>query len=202
MLRYLLAILFMFSAFAGQAQKTALEKAVDSTCKCINIQRPKITSKQTFNELVTKCIMQCAMPYMDDIAKEENITALDEDDGEKIGQKIGMKLAVACPSFLELIAKYEMDDKDEKGEILTGTIKGTITDVTVADYVYLHVKDGAGKITKILWLDYFSGSDDYKENPTVLKGKTASLEWSQIELYAVKQKDFVTVKKITKLEVK
>lgn len=197
-------IVFVITLTGGivSAQKTALEKVVDSSCKCLNEIKGKIKNTDDFNKLGQGCIMQAAAPHLEEIAKDEGIPLekMDEDGGEKIGEKIGIKLATSCPAFLELFTQFGQDD-EEQG-VIKGSVKGTIINVEVNDQLTLTLKDDAGKLTKLTWLTYFEGADEYKTNPLVLKGRKAELNWVQVELYAVKQKDFILVKEITKLSVK
>ena len=180
------------------AQKTALEKAVDSSCKCLNEVKSRIKSSAEFEELGQGCVIKAAAAHMEAIAQEEGISLekLDDETGEKIGEKIGMKLALNCPAFLELFMKYgDMDEED----VIKGEAKGTVTNVEATDHVYVTVKDAAGKLTRVIWLDYFEGADEYKANPLLLKGKKVTIAWVQAEIYSVKQKDFISIKKISKL---
>jgi hypothetical protein len=194
-------LLFLSSAFSAIlfAQKTALDKAADSTCKCLTAVRDKIKSSQAFDEKGQACILKSVAPFLADISKEENISLeeLNKDVGEKLGNKIGYKLFATCPAFAELASQYIAGENEEA----TSETTGIVTDVLISDQIYLNVKDKTGKIIKLAWIEYFPGSDDYKTAPASLKGKKVTLEWKQIELYNVKQKDFITTKEITRLSL-
>ena len=203
MRKLLLLSAIIFFCGIVSAQKTALEKVVDSSCKCLNGLRGKIKNGDDFNKLGQGCIMSAAAPYLEEIAKDEGISmdSLDSDGGEKLGQKIGIKLATSCPAFLEMYAQYGQNE--EESSVVKGTVKGTITLVDPSSGNFtLTIKDDAGKLTKLTWLTYFEGADDYKANPLLLKGKKAEITWVQVELYSVKQKDFIVVKEVTGLSVK
>jgi hypothetical protein len=193
--------LFIFTAPAF-GQKSSMDKAVDSTCKCLEAIKDKIKNSADFDKLGQGCIIKAALPYIEGISKEENIPIkeLNEDVGEKLGQKIGMKLISGCPAFMELISLYSNDNKDS--DIVTGKSSGVVTNVDISDHVYLNIKESSGKITKVIWVEYFPGSDEYKSNPAALKGKQVEVEWKQTEIYYIAQKDFAIVKQVSKLTVK
>ncbi|MET0394126.1 MAG: hypothetical protein ABW019_13330 [Chitinophagaceae bacterium] len=198
MRKLLFIVTVCFLTANAAAQKTALEKAVDSSCKCLNEVKSRIKSSKDFDELAQNCILKASAIHFEAIAKEEGIDfeKLDDETGEKIGEKIGMKLALSCPAFLELFMQYgDVDDED----VIKGEVKGTVTYVEATDHVYVTVKDAAGKLTKVIWLDYFEGADEYKANPLLLKGKAVTISWVQAEIYSVKQKDFISIKRISKL---
>ena len=198
----LIAIIFITVTVPAFSQKTYLDIVADSTCKCMEAGKNTVKSEADFDKLSEKCIMKAAIPYIDSFAKEEGIK-IDEFDselGNKVGQRIGMKLLTNCPTFIELIAEFSNDKDDE--EVLTGKTTGTVTDVVISDHVYLHIKETTGKITKLAWVDYFPGADVYKKNPSLLKGKQVEAEWKQSQLYSIVNKDFVEVKVVRGLRVK
>lgn len=194
--------LFIFFTATAQDKRMAIDKAVDSTCKCLEAAKDKIKTPADFNKYGEGCIIKSAMPFLEEIAKEENIPIdlLDdgEEIGEKLGNKIGMKLVTDCPAFLDLVAQYAGDG--DEGEV-TGKVNGTVSSVEVGEHLYINVREQSGKVVKLVWLQYFPGADDFKSSPDTLKGKKVNIQWKQVELYTVKQKDFITVKQLTKLEL-
>ena len=202
MKKYLIAIIFIAFTAPAFTQKSYLDKVADSTCKCMEAGKNSVKSESDLDKLGEKCIMKAALPYIDSFAKEEGlkIEEFDSELGNKIGQKIGMKLITNCPIFIELIATYSSDNDSD--EVVTGKSIGTVTDVTLSDHVYLSVKEPSGKITRLTWVEYFPGADDYKNNPSRLKGKQVEAEWKQQEIYKIANKDFVIVKVVSKLTVK
>ena len=202
------AILFTLTFFTvfiatAQTKRTAIDKAVDSTCKCLEAAKDKIKSEADFDKIGEGCIIKSAMPFLSEIAKEENIPIdlLDdgEEIGEKLGNKIGMKLIIDCPAFLDLIAQYANNEGDEAE--VTGKTSGTVSSVETGEHLYINVREQSGKVVKLVWLQYFPGADDFKSSPDALKGKKVKIQWKQVELYTVKQKDFITVKQLVKLEL-
>lgn len=197
-----IALFFLFWFCEAGAQQKAIDKAADSTCRCLTAMKDSIKTEADFEKAGENCTIKGMLPYLEEIAKEENISLEDIDDeeevGEQLGEKIGMKLVVNCPFFIELITQLDIFDEEKT---VTGEISGSVTDVETNDHVYLHIKDQSGKITKLIWLEYFPGSDEFKSHPGQLKGKNVTIKWKQIELYLVRHKDFIVSKVITKLSV-
>jgi hypothetical protein len=202
----ILLAFFLLSTSQLFAQQTGIEKASDSTCKCLESVKDKIKNTADFNKYGLGCIAKSALPYFEEISKQEgiNIDNLDNEEGQKIGRKIGFKLAMTCPLFVDLIKDFDSDDmKTGSGTGKSAAVvSGTVINVELTDHAYITVKDDAGKIFKLVWVQYFEGSDAYKANPLLLKQKKVAITWESAEIYNVKQRDFLNVKAITKLEIR
>jgi hypothetical protein len=202
MKKYFLSMILTGLAFSAFTQKNYVDKVADSTCKCLEAGKAQIKSEADLDNLGQKCIIKAATPYLDSFSRDENVKIedLDGEIGNKIGQKIGMKLVTSCPVFVELIANFS-NNQDEP-EVVTGKTSGTVTAVAISDHVFLSIKEASGKITRLAWIEYFPGADQYKSNPALLKGKQVEVEWKQSQIYNIANKDFATVKVISKLRVK
>ncbi len=199
---YFVAIIFLACTSPVFAQSTYLDKVADDACRCFETAKDKIKNEADFNKAAENCISTAMMPYLDSFSKDENVPVeeLDKEVGAKIGQKMGVKLAKSCPVFLQLVTDYALDKEED--DIVTGTATGLITAVHITDHVYLDIKGSSGKITKVVWLHYFPGADDYKSSPARLKGKKVEVEWLEQEIYFIAKKDFGLVKAISKLGIK
>lgn len=208
MRKLFLYLLFLSIFQSVHAQEKAMDKATDSACRCLTAIKDSVKTSEDFDQKGQACLIKSVIPYLQEISTEENIDLegliikglegedIDGEIGEKLGTRIGINLVVKCPVFLELIAQF---DDGEEEEIVTGVISGFVSKVEKDDQLYLYVKESSGKITKLVWLDYFPGADEYKDDPEKLKGKTITANWRMLELYSVKQKDFILCKAITKL---
>ncbi|TMI69735.1 MAG: hypothetical protein E6H09_18775 [Bacteroidetes bacterium] len=202
MKKYILSIILAGFASSAFTQKNYLDKVTDSTCKCLEAGKAKVKSEADLDKLGENCILKAATPYLDSFSRDENVKIedLDGEIGNKIGQKIGMKLVTNCPAFVELIATFS--NSQDEPEVVTGKTSGTVTAVTTSDHIFLSIKEASGKITRLAWIEYFPGADEYKSNPALLKGKQVEVEWKQSEIYNIANKDFAIVKVISKLRVK
>jgi len=206
--KIILSVFVLFSFQGVFAQQTAIEKVSDSACHCLTAIKDSIKTSADFETRGQGCIIKAMLAHVTELAKEEGINVddlINENDdsevlGEQIGTKIGINLVTNCPDFLELVMKYDTDEESE-GEVVKGSISGVISKVEKEDQLYLHIKESSGKITKLIWLEYFPGADDYKADPEKLKGKEVTANWRMLELYSLKQKDFILSKTITKLVV-
>lgn len=189
-------------AVSAYTQKGYMDKITDSACKCVEAVKAQVKTMADFDKVGEECLMNATTPYLDSIAKEENIPAEEftEDTWNKIGQKIGVRLAGNCPAFVKLIAAFP--DAGESAGAVTGKVSGVIAAVQITDHVYITIKEPSGTITKLAWVYYFPGSDDYKANPAKLKGKKVEANWTEDEIYVIAKKDFVVVKVLGELVVK
>jgi len=202
----LLPIAFLLcSIHALIAQPTpALDKVTKLTCECFTKQKDKIKNQADAEKVIGICLFQSGQDKIAALQKELRIKTLNEAGGRKIGEAVGIKLATNCPEFVsKMIAATSITTEDKTK--LTATEKsnyiGEIVQVETNGYTFIHIKNEAGRVSKFLWLEYFKGSDAYKQNPQTLVGKNVEIQWQLIEIYDGKLNDYMQVKEIRDLKV-
>jgi hypothetical protein len=193
-------VLLLVVTMAGLSQQTYIDTIATNACKCFEAGKSSVKSSADFNKLGEDCLSEASTPYLEQYAIEEGIEIdnLTEEMGNKLGRKVGMKLATRCPVFVELVNAFP----DEEENSSTGKTSGIVTAVQITDHVYITVKEPSGTLTRLVWVFYFDGADAYKANPAKLKGKKIEAEWLEEEIYQVAKKDFVLMKVLSGLEVK
>ncbi|MES2776170.1 MAG: hypothetical protein V4722_18475 [Bacteroidota bacterium] len=197
-------VLTGYQALHSQATP-ALDKVSKATCDCMTKQKDKIKTQADAERIISVCMMQTAGDNLTALQKELKIKTMDMAGGKKLGQAVGIKLASDCPVFMEKMMQIQGGgvETPTDNSKLTATEKsnfmGEIVQVETDGYLYVHIKNEAGRITKFLWLEYFKGSDPYKANPQLLVGKKVEIQWQQIEIYNAKLNDYVDAKEIREL---
>lgn len=190
---------FMFMGQQLDAQKL-MDKLSDQACDQIKNLDKDLTAAEA-EKALENVMVNVVMKNYSEISKEYNldIANASEEDFVKIGEDLGMKLATDCPAFLTLAIQMGAGEMEE--ESASNTIEGQFLGVEGDDFVFVTVKDSAGKTQKLFWGASFSGDGDLM-NAKKLKGKSVVVSFTEKECYNAKLKDYSTLREITSLEVK
>jgi hypothetical protein len=181
------------------AQKTLQQKMSADFCVELN----KLKLSDDFNEENMQKLGMAMLPiftkYAEEIEKELGIVLKTQDDYKKVGEIIGQDAALTCPKFKKMTENMVQNqlEKNEETESLEGTFIGMDNSGTLA---ILRVKDASGREQKILWMEYFEGSETLIKTPELLKNKKVSITFTEREIYEPKIKDYVKVKVVTNLK--
>ncbi|MEO7311279.1 MAG: hypothetical protein ABIX01_12830 [Chitinophagaceae bacterium] len=206
MKKIILAIALVTAAPTLYAQATpALDKVTKATCDCVAKQKDNIKNETDAQKILSVCMMQSAGDKLPALQKELKLKSLNTPaEAQKLGQAVALKLSSECPAFLDIMMRLQGNIQADNSKI-TSTEKsnfmGEIVAVETEGYTYIHIKNEAGRITKFLWLEYFKGSDAYKQNPKLLLGKKVEIQWQQIEIYNAKLNDYMDAKEIRELSL-
>ncbi len=134
-------------------------------------------------------MLESSMPYKKKLKKDHDID-FDKinEDGRKLGQIIGLKMAEFCPSsLLKLVDKTKLDSQnnetknseqvDDKMEKTTKQelFTGEIVSINENKFVKFSIKGESGKITKFFWLSWIKSNLELENQYKSLVGKSISL---------------------------
>jgi hypothetical protein len=170
------------------AQEDIYKKIAQETCDCINSKDLTGATRKSVEMSLGLCMIE----------KIQNASIqIDIQDPEQMrsfGEKVGIQMAPICPS----IFAYFTDEQPEAAPTFE-SVNGKIKAIEEGDFLTVILKDSNGKETKLLWLRYFTGSDDYLENPKSLIGKQVSIKYQLIEAYMPKAKGYFSFKEIVEM---
>lgn len=176
-----------------------LDAIAQETCDCIGKKDLEGMAQEKINLELGICMMESfSSRDATEMAKLE-VDITDQSSINKFAEKIGIRMAVKCPSTLQKVAATNTVVEQET--VVMGTIEGTIKEVTDGEFSYIIVEDGSGRSHKLLWLRYFKGSETISSNPESAKGKKAKITYAPIECYSPKAKDYYDQKEIKSLEL-
>ena len=95
-----------------------------------------------------------------DELKAAGYNLLDTKSSEKLGNDVGVQLVFECPDFMNTLVKNSRvvtDIAQRNKQSPSGTISGTLVNISGGDFSYLQVADDKGKIEKLWWMEYFDG---------------------------------------------
>ena len=183
---------------------SAVDKVTKSTCDCFTKQKDNIKNEADAEKILGVCLLKAASDKLPALQKELKLKTWNEAAGNKLGQAVGLKLATECPVFLEKMMGVKTEKEAPKTQLAStekSNFIGEVVKIETDGYTYIHIKNEAGRITKFLWLEYFKGSDDYKQKPELLIGKKVEIQWQQVEIYNAKLNDYSNEKEVMELKI-
>ena len=184
-------IIVSTSSFSQTEQeKGEIAKAV---CECMD-KKKELNLKD--RKAVEMGLGLCMLEVIQE--KKLDISISDSDAMEKFGQMVGIHMAGVCPNVFEAFMDNTQSESKAADEI---EISGTVKSIDSKDMATISVRDDSGKEHKLLWLHYFTGSDDFVSDPKKMIGKKVSLSYKISDVYSPSRKAYVTVKELTRLTI-
>lgn len=151
------------------AQDDYMDLIVQECCKCIADLPQDLGTDETTMQMGL-CMMQPALPYLDQIKEDYGIDfARDpQGEGERLGGIIGMKMIEVCPDeLMRLSENVNQSDSpllDQSASASTpeesqGSFIGEVTALDKEGFVIFTVRSFQGKARKFYWLGFVEMED-------------------------------------------
>ena len=137
--------------------------------------------------------------YSKEIEKEWGLSRDNDQDYEKISEKIGQEAALGCPKFLDFVRNNLSEIKESADEDETKLITGTFQRIEEQLFCSLVIKTKAGKEEKLWWFQFFEGADELIKKPAMLAKKNITVRYTEMEVYDSKLKEYRAIKVIKSL---
>jgi len=205
MKRFFPVLIFsIFYATTLHAQITAIgpaeRKLTDSLCSCIT--HLDLSALHTKKEAVD-AFMDCFGKQSDllvAVAQEKNLSMEDNTAMHNLGAGIAKNLMTEkCQGFMALAVK--MAGKDDDAGSGSNATAGKFKRIDNKGFNYIVVVGDDNQEKSFLWLQQFTGSENFVGNPASLAGKRLKIEWKEIEVYLPEAKGYSKVKEITAITV-
>jgi len=197
--------------FSGMAQST-MDKTLESACDCMNKKNSEdVVDYDSYLALVIECASPVILKYQEELKDELNITTRDEMAAiEEIGSKVGERLVLECPKFMELtlkvlgedeemmdIALDEYSDSDAEDDEMTEA--GTVLTINKTFPCQITIKNQQGETLNFLWTEQIDVESQFVTNPDSLKGKKVNVVYYYSEFYDAQSGEYVTRKVLIEL---
>jgi len=169
------------------------QKLAQETCDCISKKDLKDANKKSIEMALGFCLLEVI---------QQNGIELEITDPKAMrsfGEKVGLQMAPLCPSVFGYLIDEANKTESDKPQV--SSLSGKIKSVEEDGFLFVTLKEDGGKETRLIWLHYFNGSDDYLTNPRKLIGKKVTIEYQSTECYLPKIKGYFAYKEITNLEI-
>lgn len=187
---FFLLLLTNFSFAQVNSKEGLIDVLSNQTCDCLNTKEDLTESNLELTLGV--CIIQSIQKNTVNVEKYfgKNIL-LNEDNMTEIAESIGVKLALECPKFTNLISNMTYEDEAMDEEYLSLT--GKIVTVNSEQFITFKLKQDSGKTVSFLVLEDFENS--YLLLDSVIKpSDTVEISYYEATLYDAKIKKFVPYK--------
>ncbi len=170
------------------------EAAADATCTCMADYDVTTMSTGEIEMQLGICMVTFAIDGREryetlfgtlDMTDERSLTQL--------GENVGVKMMGVCPKVVMAAAGGSTGGQASAGTEVIGTFQGV---TTAGKQAVVTVKVENGPPTKMLWLEYWPGSDDVE----ALKGKRVHARYEIRELYDAATESYLTQKVIVAVE--
>ena len=210
-MRKVLLFIMVTSCFTVMAQ-TTMDKTLETACDCINKKNSEdVVDYDSYLALVIECASPVILKNQEELKDELNITTRDEMAAiEEIGEKIGERLVLECPKFMELTMKVMGEDEemmdlaleeysDMEAENDEMTEAGTVVTINKAFPCQITLKNQEGETLNFIWTDPIDIDDQFVSNPDNLKGRKVNIVYFYGELYDAQSGEYVSRKILTEL---
>ena len=199
---YLLLAISLFTPL----QKTIAQKDSTLTQKitndfCIEFSKKDFSKLKGFEMEIGLLVVPIIEKYGKEIKKEWDLDPENEEDYEKISEKIGREAAIGCPKFLGFIRNNIDDINADDDDSNIKSVSGTFQRLEVQLFTALVIKTKAGKEEKLWWFQFFEGSDELVKDPAHLAKKNLTIKYSEMEVYDAKLKEYRTIKVLKNLAI-
>jgi hypothetical protein len=212
MKKIIIALLMSAALTSAFAQQTASEKAQGEACDCLNkIDKKTVNTPDKIEKATTQCLVTAMTVNIVGLAEENGyqLSEINEETGQAIGEKFGMQLALSCPKFLEFSAGMADNLTDEqkkssmdrmRGFDNTGSVSGTFVRLDVASgEPKIVIKNASNVEESFLWIRRFDGSLALETDPKAYAGKKVTIQWGEFERFDAKTRTYKKVREITKI---
>jgi hypothetical protein len=194
-------IMLIFAAMlllaAPVSAQDLLDKLADYSCNCLSQKNLDNASTEEIQMQMGFCIMEAVGKYPDEFQKAYgSLDPSDQAAMTKLGEDIGMKMAFKCPNTLMKLAVMETQTTTTSTVTTVSTLKGTLKAVEGDDFSQLVIRDEAGRTHKLLWLEYFNGSERLISSPEKAIGRQVTVQYETIECYSPKVNDYINCKAV------
>lgn len=195
----LFALIGLFAGLLTPATAQDIkDKLAAEACDCIGEKDTDNMSTEDLQMQLSMCLMEAVGNNQAAFQEEYGtLNPSDQETMQKLGQDIGMRMVTKCPQYMMKLANQQAPPQSaapaptKKASSLQGTIKAVGGD----EVAIVTVVEDNGRSHKLLWLDFFPGSDRL-QNPSEAVGKKVTVEYQEMEVYSPKAKEYFKRKKI------
>jgi hypothetical protein len=183
---------------AQTMSKSDFEKAVIADfCDSFAKVSPRI-NKQNMTAEVGLLMLPLFGKYSAQIESHWGLSTSNTTDYEAIGERLGQLATLNCPAFTAYI-KENLNDIVGTETKETKPYAGKIIGIEGKPFTYLLVQNAQGRTDKFYWLEFFPGADKLAGPATSYSNKPVSISYREMDVYQAAEKEYKTIKIITRL---
>lgn len=191
-------LLLVLVSITSSAQEL-LDTVAKEVCACVEGKKDKLQglTPDKVQAQLGLCILSSYTAHDKEVKAKYGDLMGNDKAMEKFGEDIGVKMVTACPETLMEFAG--VGDDEVTAEVLS--VEGKITEIKNEQFTTILVKDKNGRVYSFLVLNYFDTASLIIGNE-LTKNSSVVIEYSEVELYDNKSKEFRFFKVISGIEKK
>jgi hypothetical protein len=205
-------LLIMVTSCLSLIAQTTMDKTLEIACDCINEKNSDdVVDYDSYLALVIECASPVILKNQEKLKDELNIITRDEMEAiEEIGSKVGERLVLECPKFMEITMNVLGEDEEmmdialdeyteNESEYNDLIEEGTVFSVNKTFPCQLTIKNNQGETLNFLWTEQIDIENQYVTNPDSLKGKKVRIVYYNSEFYDAQSGVYMTRKVLIEL---
>ena len=209
-------LLFVSALFLANVafSQDVFHKMAAGTCECLKKKDIRSKPADALQVELGLCLIE-QMGQNEKELKKAGYNPQSLDIYEKVGEKVGLQLAVSCPEFMAVVSDMMNDENsdlkervekrlEERSDAPVGVkvyeaFSGEVKGVEYGDFAKISVKGADGKRKDFYWITSFDGDDDLiaLESLDKLTGKKVTVIYYEEEVYFHKMKTYLGINHIT-----
>ena len=190
---FLLFVVFANFSFA----QDVMDKITIETCECIkakNLDLEKVAPSELQMQLGL-CMMQSYSNHKEKLPKSKRALLDNDEQMEKFGEEIGMKMITHCPDILMAIGKNEIQ-KNEESEVVETQIlssTGQLIERKIDGFLTIRIKEESGRINDFILVKNFDNAFLISDDVLKVNSKV-KVDFYYEDIYDSKLNKFVNSK--------
>lgn len=198
MKKTLLIIAFIVLPALTSYSQDYMKKIAEKACTCVS-EIPD--EEELTGENFGLCILEIAAQYSDELLRDHNIDMLNIDvQGEELGRKVALEMMTTCPDQIRRIAASTAQEKEEVEDAYLEA-EGLIKSIVDDSFVVFSLTDNEGRTSKFYWLTFIKSENDIQNDFENLEGKFVKIEYSTVEIYDPKIREYRNYNMIESLNI-
>lgn len=187
-------------ANAQDSQEKYIADVAQHTCDCM-----EETPQAELDEDAETVLGLCILGYVTDNLERHEVYYGKLDFGDEqtlvpLAEAVGEKAFDLCPSTMMIVVMKSLPDSEkDKMMAAENSFTGTFQGYEGNDLVTLIFKEDTGKTVKLLWLDYFPGSEQLVDGESAV-GESFTVSFTTLEVFSAASGDYEIRRVITGVE--
>ncbi len=190
-----LCLLLIAGNAAGQELNDILAQ---ETCDCMSEKNVDGMSEEQIQMEFSLCIMTSMGNHQAELEKMD-LDLPDQAAITRLGEQIGLKMATKCPALLMKMGAMQTEQAQKQMKTVS-EMEGAIKRIEGEEFSFIVLADDQGREHRFLWLRYFPGSEKLINDMDGALGKKVKIQYSSMECFSPKIKDYYDRREITAIQ--
>lgn len=179
-------IIFGLSIFGSYGQGY-MDDIAQQACECISEMDGEMLRTEEGATQMGICMLVEAQKYSRKIKRDFGLDMSNiGENGEQLGEIVGMRMVQFCPEALIAMAEYTSQDNEVNSDPEHEQFKklsGEIVGIEDTQFVIFTVEDENGKRTRLVWMESFPNEFGLEDNYMGLKNEEVIVNYVAREYY-------------------